>query len=167
MPIRNIFPNSVRTLLWGDRACWGLTPNLDDVCWQEWQSAYTDFYRENQREGISTYISDAVYLVISVINLTDKGVLKPSVCLIGAIPIEGGFAWGLGRLSASRRWFKKNTSIDSDKIICWEHPNFADYILDKLDQLFDRAPISCRSIPWLPTLDCNLIIRLCYRKPQE
>jgi SAM-dependent methyltransferase len=95
-----------------------------------------------------------------------KRLLKPGGCLIGAIPTEGGLAWG-GRLLTSRRWFKKNTSIDPDKIICWEHPNFADHILEELDQGFTRQAVEYWPLTWLPLLDPNLVIRLCYRKSAE
>lgn len=255
MPIRNILPRSVAAPLWGDRPRWGLTPDLNDPCWQKWQTTYTDFYQANQREGIGTRVNDAGYAVMSGIDLTGKRVLeigagdirhikywqgtpaeylladispemmafaqkrleergiayrclpvarnqplaladasvdvivsfyslehlyplrpyleefkrllKPGGCLIGAIPTEGGLAWGGGRLLTSRRWFKQNTTIDPDKIICWEHPNFADHILDELDQMFTRQAVAYWPLPWLPLLDTNLVIRLCYRKPAE
>jgi len=91
-------------------------------------------------------------------------VLKPGGTLIGAIPAEGGLAWGLGRLLTSRRWFKKNTTVDPDKIICWEHPNFADEILAVLDARMKRQHAGYWPLPWLPLLDPNLIIRFQYRK---
>jgi len=94
-----------------------------------------------------------------------KRVLKPGGILIGAIPAEGGLAWGGGRLVTSRRWFKKNTHIDPDKIICWEHPNFGDEIIRDLDRVFDRQHIDYWPLPWLPHLDVNLVIRYIYRKP--
>lgn len=90
-------------------------------------------------------------------------VLKPGGILIGAIPAEGGLAWG-GRLVTSRRWFKRHTTIDPDKIICWEHPNFVDEIIAELDQVFKRERAEYWPLPWLPLLDLNLIIRLMYRK---
>jgi ubiquinone/menaquinone biosynthesis C-methylase UbiE len=93
--------------------------------------------------------------------------LKPGGCLIGAIPAEGGLAWGGGRMFTSRRWFKKNTTIDPDKIICWEHPNFADQVVEELDQIFHRETIQYWPLPFLPILDANLIVRLSYRKPVE
>jgi ubiquinone/menaquinone biosynthesis C-methylase UbiE len=93
-----------------------------------------------------------------------KRVLKPGGCLIGAIPTEGGLAWGGGRMLTSRRWFKKNTEIDPDKIICWEHPNFADQVLLELDQVFSREAIEYWPLPSLPFLDVNLVIRLLHRK---
>ena len=255
MPIRNILPRSMCAALWGDRPRWGLTPNLDDPCWQKWQTAYTDFYQANQREGIGTRVNDAGYAVMSSIDLTGKRVLeigagdirhikhwqgtpaeylladispemmafaqkrleergiayrrlpvsrnqplaladasvdvivsfyslehlyplrpyldefkrllKPGGCLIGSIPTEGGLAWGGGRLLTSRRWFKQNTTIDPDKIICWEHPNFADHILGELDQVFTRQAVDYWPLPWLPLLDPNLVIRLLYRKSPE
>jgi len=91
-------------------------------------------------------------------------VLKPHGALIGAIPAEGGSAWGMGRILTSRRWFKKNTTIDPDKIICWEHPNFADEIIRMLDARMDRQCVSFWPVSWLPLLDPNLIIRFHYRR---
>jgi len=76
MPIRNILPRSMRAPLWGDRPRWGLTPDLDDPCWQKWQTTYTDFYQANQREGIGTRVNDAGYAVMSSIDLTGKRVLE-------------------------------------------------------------------------------------------
>jgi ubiquinone/menaquinone biosynthesis C-methylase UbiE len=92
-----------------------------------------------------------------------RRVLKPGGLLIGAIPAEGGLAWGGGRLLTSRRWLKQHTSIDPDKLICWEHPNFADEILAKLDDVFQRESAQYWPLPWLPLLDINLIIRFVYR----
>ena len=57
---------------------------------------------------------------------------------MGAIPAEGGLGWGLGRFLTSRRWLKYHTSIDPDKIICWEHPNFAEQVLAQMDQVFPK-----------------------------
>ena len=93
-----------------------------------------------------------------------KRVLKPGGILIGAIPAEGGLGWGLGRLLTSRRWFKKNTTIDPDKIICWEHPNFADQIIHELDRIFIRKQVKYWPLSLLPFLDFNLIIRIVYKK---
>lgn len=94
-----------------------------------------------------------------------RRVLKPGGTLIGAIPAEGGLAWGGGRMLTSRRWFKKNTRIDPDKIICWEHPNFADQVIAELDRVFQRQSIVHWPLRWVPALDLNLIIRFQYRKP--
>ena len=92
-------------------------------------------------------------------------VLKPGGVLAGAIPAEGGLAWGGGRFVTSRRWFKKNTTINPDKIICWEHPNFGDQIVNTLDRIFTRKKLMYWPLPWIPLLDCNLIIRFVYEKP--
>ncbi len=94
-----------------------------------------------------------------------KRVLKPGGLLAGAIPAEGGLAWGGGRLITSRRWFKKNTTINPDKIICWEHPNYGDQILSSLDNFFERKQVTYWPFPRLPLLDLNLIIRFVYQKP--
>jgi SAM-dependent methyltransferase len=91
-------------------------------------------------------------------------VLKPGGTLIGAIPAEGGLAWGVGRALTSRRWFKKNTTIDPDKIICWEHPNYADDILYELDGRMERQRVSYWPLRALPLLDANLIIQYQYRR---
>jgi SAM-dependent methyltransferase len=90
--------------------------------------------------------------------------LRPGGILIGAIPAEGGLAWGGGRMVTSRRWLKRNTKIDPDKLICWEHPNFADQILLELDQCFERQQITFWPFRWLPLLDLNLVTRFVYCK---
>ncbi|WP_081964148.1 class I SAM-dependent methyltransferase [Hoeflea sp. BAL378] len=92
-------------------------------------------------------------------------VLKPGGLFVGAIPNEGGLAWGVGRYLTSRRWVLKNTTIDYDKIICWEHPNFADSILLGLDSYFERETLSMYPFPILPSLDINLVTKFRYRKP--
>jgi hypothetical protein len=86
LPIRNILPHSLSSKLWGDRESWGLTPNYDDPCWQQWQSTYTEFYQANQREGIGTRVNDAGYGVMSTIDLTGKRVLEIGAGDIGRCP---------------------------------------------------------------------------------
>ena len=56
MPLKDLLPNTLCALLWGDLDRWGLTPKLDDLCGQEWQSTYSDFYQSNQRQGIGTWV---------------------------------------------------------------------------------------------------------------
>jgi SAM-dependent methyltransferase len=92
-----------------------------------------------------------------------RRVLKPGGQLVGAIPCEGGLGWGLGRFLTSRRWLRKNTRINPDKIICWEHPNFADGILTMLDAKLKRAHLSYWPLG-LPSIDLNLVIRFVYEK---
>lgn len=94
-------------------------------------------------------------------------VLRPGGTLIGAIPAEGGLAWGLGRMLTTRRWFRKNTAVDLDKIICWEHPNFADQIVKELDRCFEGQSLALWPMPVLPLLDANLVIRFVYRKGES
>lgn len=91
-------------------------------------------------------------------------ILKPGGILIGAVPAEGGLAWGLGRIFTSRRWIKKNTNIDPDKLICWEHPNFADQIISQLDKYFYSQKVTFWPLRLLPLLDINLIIKFIYKK---
>lgn len=91
-------------------------------------------------------------------------VLKRSGALIGAIPAEGGLAWGLGRALTTRRWFRANTAIDYDKIICWEHPNFAPTVIEALEARFVRQRL--RSLPFGgPLADVNLVSSFLYRMP--
>ena len=71
---------------------------------------------------------------------------------------------GGGRMVTSRKWFHKNTSIDPDKIICWEHPNFADEVITGLDKVFERDFVNTWPLPFLPLLDANLILKFLYRK---
>jgi SAM-dependent methyltransferase len=59
-------------------------------------------------------------------------VLAPGGTLLGAIPTEGGLAWGVGRWLTSRRALRSRYGLDIRKIVCWEHPNFCDQILDRL-----------------------------------
>lgn len=112
---------------------------------------------------VSFYSLEHLYPLEPYLDEIER-VLKPGGMLIGAIPAEGGLAWGLGRFLTSRRWFKKHTTIDPDKIICWEHPNYAEDILRVLDGRMVRQQVSYWPLPWLPLLDPNLIIRLQYRK---
>lgn len=91
--------------------------------------------------------------------------LKPNGIFVGAIPLEGNLAWGLGRYLTTRRWFKTETDIDPDKIICWEHPNFASTIIGELDEKFD-----CMQIKYWPFgnsvffRNFNLVCSFIYRK---
>ena len=91
-----------------------------------------------------------------------KRILKPNGIVVGAIPAEGGLAWGLGRALTSRRWLKKNTNIDPNKMICWEHPNFADQIISEMDEIFMRKTIRYWPLPWLNFLDLNLVVKFIY-----
>ena len=93
-------------------------------------------------------------------------VLMYSGVLAGAIPCEGGLAWGCGRLLTTRRWLRKNTSIDPDKIICWEHPNFAEQILENLDERFNKEYLGFWPTP-IPIIDTNLVITFIYSKVRE
>lgn len=90
-------------------------------------------------------------------------VLKRGGKLMGAIPCEGGLAWGLGRFLTSRRWLKKNSSINPDKIICWEHPNFADQILQTLDSMMNQSSLKFWPLH-LPSIDLNLVAKFIYEK---
>jgi len=115
---------------------------------------------------ISFYSLEHLYPLDSYL-LEMKRLLKPGGILVGAIPSEGGLAWGVGRMLTSRRWFKKNTSIDPDKIICWEHPNFADEIVSSLNEYFEVKKIESWPLSFLSFYDLNLVVRFICEKPPE
>jgi len=46
-PMRKFLPRTLCEPLWGDRERWGLSPILDDLCWQEWQGTYPVFISKN------------------------------------------------------------------------------------------------------------------------
>jgi len=112
---------------------------------------------------VSFYSLEHLYPLRPYLDEIER-VLRSGGILIGAIPAEGGLAWGGGRFLTSRRWLKNNTRIDPDKIICWEHPNFAETIMSELERMFDRQKVRWWPFSWLPLLDVNLIIRYVYRK---
>lgn len=90
-------------------------------------------------------------------------VLKPGGILAGAIPAEGGLAWGVGRFLTSRRWLKRNTGINPDKLICWEHPNFADHVLVTLDGKMRQRSLGYWPFG-IPSIDLNLVIKFVYTR---
>jgi SAM-dependent methyltransferase len=83
-------------------------------------------------------------------------VLRPGGFLVGGIPCEGGFAWGLGRFLTTRRFVMKKYRINYDKIICWEHPNYADFIFRILNKYFKNSSITLHPFKFL-SLDFNLM----------
>lgn len=113
---------------------------------------------------ISFYAFEHMYPFAPVLtNL--RRLLAPGGVIAGAIPCEGGLAWGLGRMLTSRRWFLRHTDIDPDKIICWEHPNFADDLLNDLTMNFGLARLAWW--PWrLPAIDLNLVVSFVF-EPDE
>ena len=113
---------------------------------------------------VSFYSLEHIYPLAPYLREIHR-VLKPGGVLAGAIPTEGGLAWGTGRLLTSRRWVKKNTEIDPDKIICWEHPNFADQVIDDLDNVLSRKRLEYWPFSMIALIDTNLIIRFVYQKP--
>jgi SAM-dependent methyltransferase len=93
-------------------------------------------------------------------------VLKPGGRVIGAIPAEGGLAWGLGRYLTTRRWFKNNTTINPDKIICWEHPTMADEILTSMSDKTKDAKLSFWPLK-IPLIDINLVVKFIFTKSND
>jgi len=95
-----------------------------------------------------------------------RRVLRPGGLLVGAIPCEGGLAWGGGRLITTRRYIRNNSRINPDKIICWEHPNYADRVLQALACFFSSVQLSFWPLR-VPLVDINLICGFVYQKGHE
>lgn len=89
--------------------------------------------------------------------------LKPKGVFIGAIPAEGGLAWGSGRALTSRRYAQKHYDYNFDKIIAWEHCNTASDILHACDDLFEFRSLHFWPL-MVPLIDMNLVIRFIYHK---
>ena len=112
---------------------------------------------------VSFYSLEHIYPLQGYLNEIMR-ILKPGGVLAGAIPAEGGLAWGLGRFLTSRRWLKKHSTIDPDKLICWEHPNFADTVVDDLHSVFGNEQIILWPLRHIPLLDSNLIVKFICKK---
>lgn len=108
------------------------------------------------------------YSLEHLYNLEDnllnyKQYLKNGGMIVGTVPCEGGIGWGLGRMLTSRRWMKKNTNIDPDKIICWEHPKFVSEIKKLLDINFQEVKKSFFPLK-INSGDFNLLFSFIYKK---
>lgn len=91
--------------------------------------------------------------------------LRPGGSLVGAIPTEGGMMWGLGRYLTSRRWLLKNSDLNPNKLICWEHPNFAESVLVELSRRLEKQHVDYYPTR-IPSIDLNLIVRFHFKKRQ-
>jgi SAM-dependent methyltransferase len=111
---------------------------------------------------LSFYVLEHIYPLAAHVDEVVR-ILRPNGILAGAIPCEGGLAWGLGRFLTSRRWLLRNTSIDPNRLICWEHPNFADAVLSKLDRRIRRQRLRFWPLG-IPLVDANLVASFIYRK---
>ncbi|WP_323594879.1 class I SAM-dependent methyltransferase [Aliarcobacter butzleri] len=95
-----------------------------------------------------------------------KRVIKPNGLLIGAVPTEGGVAWGLGRFLTSRRYAMNKMGLNYDKIICWEHPNFVNKIKKTLEKNFTNIKSIKKPFTLLP-MDFNLSWSFIYRNDKK
>jgi len=89
--------------------------------------------------------------------------LKRGGLVVGAIPAEGGLAWGMGRYLTSRRWLLRRTNINPDKIICWEHPTFAEEIIYTLQSHMDQIYLNFYPLK-VPSIDLNLVLKFIFKK---
>lgn len=58
----------------------------------------------------------------------------------------------------------KKYGLNLNKIICWEHPNFAREIVELMDKNFERIALKAWPMPIIPLMDLNLIIKFTYAK---
>lgn len=120
-------------------------------------------FEDNQFDAIVSFYSlEHLYPLAPYVEGMLR-VLKPGGHLLGAIPAEGGLGWGLGRFLTSRRWFKKHTTINPDKLICWEHPNYADDVINALELKLARQYLGFWPLA-IPSVDMNLVIKFVYQK---
>ncbi len=113
---------------------------------------------------LSFYSLEHLYPLEKYLN-SMLNLLKPNGLIVGAIPTEGGLGWGIGRYLTSRRWLEKN-GISMEKIMCWEHPNFAETVLLSLESLADRKMLGFWPLK-LPSIDLNLVIKFIYQKKSD
>ena len=111
---------------------------------------------------ITFYSLEHVHKLEKIISEYER-ILKPNGYFIGAIPNEGGFFWGLGRLVTTRLAMKKY-NINYDLIISWEHPNFCDEIRNCLKNKF--IEISWKQYPFkfIENYNFNLTSTFVYKK---
>lgn len=126
-------------------------------------SAALPFPDESFDVVLSFYSLEHIYPIEPYLRELRR-LLRPGGIIAGAIPCEGGLAWGLGRFLTSRRWLRKNSTINPDLIICWEHPNFADEVLNKLSHVFDGGDVSFWPLR-VPLIDVNLVAQFVLRRP--
>lgn len=121
-----------------------------------------DQIQSNSYDYILSFFSLEHIMDLENFVLHINRILKPNGYLVFAIPNEGYLAWGLGRYFFTRGYVYKKLKLDYDKIICWEHPNFSDYIFRCLDNSLKKIKIF--KIPNLFFLDFSVLIKGIYQK---
>ena len=127
-------PCSISKYLFGDRKKFAIKVELNDIDWKLWEETYARFYDENQMVLVGKIVNDAGYKIMGEVDLSSKKVLE----------------LGPGK-------------INPDKIICWEHPNFSDKMLNNLQSMFSVDKIQF----WLlkiKSLDVNLLVKFKFKK---
>jgi len=95
-----------------------------------------------------------------------KKKLRIGGMLIGAIPNEGGVAWGLGRLLTTYRSMRAK-GFNYNKLFCWEHPNTCDTIIKKLNTSgLSKVVLKQNPLPFFPFYDLNLVTSFIFNKNQ-
>lgn len=111
----------------------------------------------------------AFYSLEHVVDLQDHikemlRVLRPGGFLVGAVPNEGGLAWGLARYLGTRKWIRNKYNINYDKIIAWEHPNYVDFVQETLNKHFSKDLWRSHPLPFVKSFNLNLISSFVYSK---
>ena len=93
--------------------------------------------------------------------------IKPGGLFLGAVPAEGSIAWGLGRWLTTKNALKKQFQLDIRKIVCWEHPNFCDEMMQTISQhphnRLDIEAWPLRNMPY----DLSLILKFTVKKAER
>jgi SAM-dependent methyltransferase len=89
---------------------------------------------------ISFYSMEHMYPIENYLK-EFRRVLRPGGLLVGAIPCEGGLAWGAGKVYHFPAIHQKELK-DPDKIICCEHANFAERFIQSLTCHFELILIN-------------------------
>jgi SAM-dependent methyltransferase len=112
---------------------------------------------------LSFYSLEHIYELDQMLKEFNR-ILKKDGIIVGAVPNEGGMAWGLGRYLTTRRYTKK-FNINYDKIICWEHPNFAEFIFESFQKnKFRIEKIKFHPFNFIKCLDFNLVTSFILKK---
>ena len=78
--------------------------------------------------------------------------------------MRGGMIWGLGRSLTTYRAMNKK-GFNYNKVICWEHVNFCDHIIHKIETVgFTNKSLNFLPFTKIKNRDVNLVSSFIYKK---